>query len=151
MEASANGQVKLLQCKQSIKMKHKLIICCLSLFVFASSCKDEPQIEVKMVTPEEMQSLLEQEDIQLVDVRTEKEYADGYIENSQNIDIKSPTFDEDILKLDKTKPVIVYCKSGGRSAKCTKKLKEAGFIKVYDLDGGLEKWKFSGKEIKTIE
>lgn len=132
-------------------MKHKLIICCLTLITLVMSCKDEPQTEVKMVTPEEMQSLLEQDDIQLVDVRTQQEYENGYIENSQNIDIKSPTFEEDILKLDKTKPVIVYCKSGGRSAKCTKKLKAAGFIKIYDLEGGLEKWKFSGKEIKIIE
>lgn len=151
MEASVNGKVESLQSKQSIKMKHKLIICCLALFAFAMSCKDEPQTEIKMVTPEEMQSLIEQDDIQLVDVRTQQEYENGYIENSQNIDIKSPTFDEDILKLDKTKPVIVYCKSGGRSAKCTKKLKDAGFVKIYDLEGGIEKWKFSGNEIKTIE
>ncbi len=132
-------------------MKHKLIICSLVFVALVMSCKSEPQTEVKMVTPEEMQSLLEQEDVQLVDVRTQQEYANGFIEKSQNIDILSPTFEEDILKLDKSKPVIVYCKSGGRSAKCTKKLKAAGFVKIYDLEGGLEKWKFSGNEIKTIE
>lgn len=147
-----NGQVKWLQCKQSIKMKHKLIICCLLFLALVTSCKDESQTtEIKMVTPEEMQSLLDQEDVQLVDVRTQQEYEKGYIENSQNIDILSPTFEQDILKLDKSKPVIVYCKSGGRSAKCSKKLKAAGFVKIYDLEGGLEKWKFSGKEIQTIE
>lgn len=124
---------------------------CFALFALAYSCKEEPQSEIKMVSPEEMQSLLELEDIQLVDVRTPAEHKSGYIEHAQNIDLTSPTFDEDIVKLDKTKPVVVYCKSGGRSAKCSKKLKEAGFVKIYDLEGGLEKWKFKGLEIKTIE
>ncbi|MCK8480167.1 rhodanese-like domain-containing protein [Psychroserpens algicola] len=132
-------------------MKNKVLMYCFALFALAYSCKEEPQSEIKMVSPEEMQSLLELEDIQLVDVRTPAEHKSGYIEHAQNIDLTSPTFDEDIIKLDKTKPVVVYCKSGGRSAKCSKKLKEAGFVKIYDLEGGLEKWKFKGLEIKTIE
>ncbi len=128
------------------------MMCCLVILALAFSCKEEEeQSEIKMVSSEEMQSLLELEDIQLVDVRTADEYKTGYIEYSQNIDITSPTFDEDIIKLDKNKPVIVYCKSGGRSAKCTKKLKAAGFVKIYDLKGGITQWKFKGNQIKTIQ
>ena len=107
------------------------------------------QSEVKIVTPEEMQTLLELEDVQLVDVRTPDEYKEGYIAHSQNIDFNSPTFDDDITKLDKTKPVILYCKSGSRSAKCSKKLIDAGFVKIYDLDGGISKWKHEGLAIKV--
>nr|WP_321236097.1 rhodanese-like domain-containing protein [uncultured Psychroserpens sp.] len=132
-------------------MKNKLLIYCFALFAFAYSCKEEPQSEIKMVSPEEMQSLLELEDIQLVDVRTAEEHKLGYIEHSQNIDITSPTFEEDIVKLDKSKPVVVYCRSGKRSAKCTEKLKDAGFVKIYDLEGGFEKWKFKGLNVKTLQ
>ncbi|MEH6537656.1 MAG: rhodanese-like domain-containing protein [Psychroserpens sp.] len=132
-------------------MKNKVLIYCFALFALAFSCKQEPQSEVIMVSPEEVKSLIEQDDIQLVDVRTEGEYKNGYIENSQNIDFRSSTFEEDITKLDKTKPVIVYCKSGVRSGKCTKKLKAAGFIKIYDLKGGITQWKFKGNQIKTFE
>ncbi len=114
-----------------------------------ASCTDEKKGEVKIVSPEEMQTLIELEDIQLVDVRTPEEHEEGYIAHSQNIDFNSPTFEEDITKLDKTKPVVLYCKSGGRSAKCAKKLKEAGFVKIYDLDGGISKWKHKGLEIKV--
>ena len=92
------------------------------------------------------------EDVQLVDVRTPEEYNEERIANSQNIDYNSPTFDEDIAKLDKAKPVILYCKGGGRSAKCAKKLKDAGFQKIYDLEGGISKWKHSEKlkiEVKS--
>ncbi|MCB0445389.1 MAG: rhodanese-like domain-containing protein [Gelidibacter sp.] len=131
-------------------MKHFAIILSIALVVFATSCKEAVKGDIEVVTPEEMQSLLELEDVQLVDVRTPEERKEGYIENSQNIDYNSPTFDEDILKLDKTKPVILYCKSGGRSSKCAEKLKDAGFVKIYDLKGGITQWKFEGLKIKTL-
>src|SRR5690554_2481093 len=100
--------------------------------VFLTSCKDKADGEIILVTPEEMQSLMELEEVQLVDVRTVKEREDGFIKNSQNIDWYSPTFESDIENLDKTKPVIIYCRSGKRSAECAEKLIDAGFVKVYD-------------------
>ena len=136
-------------------MKKLYIIACLfvAMSLFAS-CIDSKidNVEVKLVTAEEMQSILELEDVQLVDVRTPKEYEEIRIANSQNIDFSSPTFDEDISRLDKEKPVILYCRGGNRSAKCAKKLKSAGFEKIYDLEGGISKWKHSDKieiEIKS--
>ncbi|SDS01652.1 Rhodanese-related sulfurtransferase [Formosa sp. Hel1_31_208] len=132
-------------------MKNKVLIYCFAIFALAYSCKEKTESEIKIVSPEEMQTLLELEDVQLVDVRTPEEYKTGYIEYSQNIDFLSPTFDDDISQLDKRKPVIVYCKSGMRSAKCSKKLQAAGFVKIYDLDGGITQWKYEGNEIKTID
>lgn len=105
--------------------------------------------DIKLVTPEEMQTLLELEDVQLIDVRTQEEHEEGYIPESQNIDFNSPTFEEDISKLDKSKPVILYCRTGKRSAECSQKLKEAGFVKIYDLEGGFSKWKHDGLDIDS--
>ena len=131
-------------------MKQLLILMCLSLVVSTTSCKNDKQIsgDIQVVSPEEMETLLELEDVQLVDVRTPEEYKEGYIENSQNIDYKSHTFDEDIEKLDKAKPVVLYCRSGKRSARCAKKLKDAGFIKIYDLEGGISRWQHEGLDVK---
>tara|TARA_R110002111_G_scaffold68080_5_gene110667 strand:- start:13402 stop:13812 length:411 start_codon:yes stop_codon:yes gene_type:complete len=129
-------------------MKNIFIICCLFVgIVLSTSCVDgtTDSEDVKLITASEMQSILELEEVQLVDVRTPKEHDEIHIANSQNIDFMSPTFDDDISKLDKKKPVILYCKSGGRSAKCAKKMKDAGFEKIYDLDGGISKWKHSDK------
>ncbi|MBF8148288.1 rhodanese-like domain-containing protein [Winogradskyella sp. F6397] len=129
-------------------MKKVVTICCFLLMVgLCTSCLDKvlSNTEVQLVSADEMESILEQEDVQLIDVRTPKEYEEMHIANSQNIDFMSPTFDEDISKLDKSKPVILYCKSGGRSARCAKKLKDAGFEKIYDLEGGISKWKHSDK------
>lgn len=132
-------------------MKTRILLFALLMFIGVSSCKKEANKgEVKVVSVEEMQSLMELDDIQLVDVRTPGEYQEGYIENFQNIDFLSPTFDEDIAKLDKNKPVILYCKSGGRSASCAKKMVDAGFVKVYDLEGGISKWQHEGYEVETF-
>lgn len=128
-------------------MKRVLILSVVML-TFCLSCKQEQtKSEIQVVSPEEMKELLATEDIQLVDVRTPEEYMEGYIANYQNIDFMSPTFEEDILKLDKEKPVILYCKSGGRSAKCAEKMAEAGFIKIYDLEGGITKWMHDGNDV----
>ncbi|WP_458629106.1 rhodanese-like domain-containing protein [Winogradskyella sp. PC D3.3] len=132
-------------------MKRVFVICCLLLTLGVStSCLNsvETDSEIKLITADEMQSILELEEVQLIDVRTPKEYDGGFIANAQNIDFMSPTFDDDITKLDKNKPVILYCKSGGRSAKCAKKMKDAGFKKIYDLQGGISKWQHAN-DIKT--
>ena len=126
-------------------MKNSAIIFGMVFFLATLSCINEEK--AVMVTPEEMQTILHSEDVQLIDVRTPEEYSDGHIENSQNIDFKSPTFGEDILVLDKSKPVIVYCKSGKRSGNSSKILMKAGFAKVYDLEGGILEWKEKGLEV----
>jgi thioredoxin len=81
---------------------------------------------------------------QILDVRTPEEYATGHIENSDNVNWLSESFVLRTDKYDKTKPVFVYCKSGGRSIKASEKLAELGFTTVYNLDGGMLKWDAAG-------
>lgn len=79
--------------------------------------------------------------VQLVDVRTPKEHNDGAIPNSVNIDFYKDDFSDLMNKsLDKSKPVYVYCKSGGRSGKTCNKLVNEGFTQIYDLQGGYTAW-----------
>ncbi|GGI56950.1 rhodanese-like domain-containing protein [Winogradskyella haliclonae] len=133
-------------------MKRLLSITLLSfILLLSTSCVDKKadSTDVKLVTAEEMKKIIELEDVQLVDVRTPSEFDEIHIESAQNIDFRSPTFEEDITKLDKSKPVLLYCKSGKRSAKCARKLKEAGFEKIYELEGGISKWQYS--EVLAIE
>jgi len=133
-------------------MKQSLYIL-IALLTFSYSCKEKETTTttstIEVITPQEMQQISQMEGVQLVDVRTPEEYSEGYIEGFQNIDFFSNTFSQDIEKLDKSKPVIVYCKSGNRSAKSAKKMQEAGFYKIYDLEGGITKWKLEGFEVKT--
>ena len=76
----------------------------------------------------------------IIDVRTEDEYNGGHIENALNIDWNGNDFDAQLTSLDKTKPLLVYCLSGGRSKKAAAKLNELGFKEVLELDGGYLAW-----------
>ena len=79
--------------------------------------------------------------VQLVDVRTANEYKGGHIKNALNVDFFSATnFRNAFEKMDKDKPVYLYCRSGARSQKAARKLVDMGFTKIYDLKGGYSRW-----------
>jgi rhodanese-related sulfurtransferase len=82
----------------------------------------------------------------ILDVRTPAEVAEGTIANATVIDFNGADFSEQIKSLDKTKPVYVYCKAGGRSGKASEMLASLGY-EVYDLDGGMDAWKAAGKSV----
>ena len=129
----------------------RLIVIIKSLIISTTlfNCNANIKEGAKVVSAEDMQTLLQLENVQLIDVRTPKEFNGDHIENAQNINFLSSTFSENIKKLDKEKPVIVYCRSGKRSAKSVKKLFEAGFTEIYDLEGGIIKWKQEGFKVKV--
>ena len=113
------------------------------------NCKKNQSEAIELITPAEMKEISEIEGIQLVDVRTPAEYKEGHLPNALNIDFFDPNFEVNIQKLDKTKPVIVYCQRGRSSAKCASQLIANGFVKIYDLDRGFSKWKSSGFEVEN--
>lgn len=82
---------------------------------------------------------------QILDVRTPEEFISGHIDNAKNINWLGNAFVSDAEKLDKTKPVFVYCKSGARSQKAAEKLNTLGFKNIYQLDGGMLKWDADGR------
>lgn len=80
-------------------------------------------------------------DVQLVDVRTPREYELGHIDGAINYNVKdSLTFLKQISVLNKKKPVYLYCKMGGRSNKAAQILKEKGFLTIFDYSGGYDDW-----------
>ena len=100
----------------------------------------------KTIPPVEFQEKIKSADVQLIDVRSEGEFADGGISGATNINWNGGNFEQRVASLDKSKPVMVYCLSGGRSASAARKLNELGFKEVYNLDGGIVRWR---SEIKA--
>lgn len=100
--------------------------------------------EYREVTSTELASLLESTEVQLVDVRTPEEVSFGIIEGAIHVDFYDQAFQDKIQKLDKDKPVVVYCAVGGRSAKAGMQLKELGFKEIYDLQSGIRGWQQAG-------
>ena len=81
----------------------------------------------------------------LVDVRSADEFRDGYIPGAINIAVHE--ISAKLNKIPKDKPVVVYCRSGSRSAHAAQSLMAAGYGEVYDL-GGLFEWARQGLPIK---
>jgi rhodanese-related sulfurtransferase len=99
------------------------------------------------LSPDEFEQKIAQASVQLIDVRTPEEYAAGHIGTAVNINFYHPEFKEKMDKLDKNKPVAVYCAAGGRSGKASNTLKGMGFKTIYDLAGGVGAWQAKGKNL----
>jgi rhodanese-related sulfurtransferase len=95
---------------------------------------------IKNITPTDASKLIEKykddPNFIIIDVRTPNEFSDEHIENAKNIDFLSTDFEKQLEKMDKEKKCIVYCASGHRGAKAMKKMKNLGFMEVYNIEGG---------------
>ena len=92
---------------------------------------------------EEAHSLLqEREDIVLIDVREEPEYLTGHAVDAQLLPVDEITEEtaSDLIP-DKDSPVMVYCRTGRRSARAAKMLEALGYVEIYDM-GGLVGWPY---------
>ena len=109
-------------------MKSKLFSLALLSFLFigcqGQSSKSIQTIDVKSFA----EKLKTTENPQLLDVRTPEEYSTEHIGNAANVNWNSDDFVAKASKYDKSKPVFVYCKVGGRSAQAADKLAEMDFI-----------------------
>lgn len=118
----------------------------LAMLTFIAACSSSSnnvygQVINKKVEKAEFAKLMKKSGVQLIDVRTSREFSNGFIAGAKNIDYNGDSFEKQIKKLDKNKPVLVYCAAGGRSENAAELLKEWGFKEVYDLIGGYNSWK----------
>ena len=112
------------------------------LFILLATFSLTSVIAQTKVTAEDAYKVLKKKpkNVQLLDVRTDKEYESKHIKNSIQVDWNNPTvFESTTSKLNKKKPVYVYCLSGGRSTKAAKVLAEKGYD-VREIEGGIMKW-----------
>ena len=86
-------------------------------------------------------------DFILVDVRTTEEYESGHIQDAVNFDFYSESFQNDILTLDKSSSIILYCRTQNRSTKTANYLKENGYKEITVLAGGITSWVKNGNDL----
>jgi len=99
------------------------------------------------VSVDEFSKLIKQKDVQILDVRTPEEYAEGHIKGALLANYNGETFKEDALKvLDKSKKVAIYCRSGRRSALAAEILSKEGFT-LYNLETGVIGWTKDNKPL----
>ncbi|MCB2427331.1 rhodanese-like domain-containing protein [Methylophaga pinxianii] len=96
---------------------------------------------IQQISVSQAQQMLEEDSIAL-DVRESEELGTGQIADARHIPrgILEFTIESHPDFKDKTRPIVVYCKSGGRSALATATLQQLGYTNVYSLIGGYDAW-----------
>jgi len=113
----------------------------LMLIIFLFISCESNKGEFLLLEYKSYKSHIENNSVQLFDVRTPEEFNLGHIKGAVNVDYKNEEiFYRSFEKLDKSKPVYLYCRSGNRSKKSADILIEIGFSRVYDLKGGFIEW-----------
>ncbi|RNI10010.1 rhodanese-like domain-containing protein [Methanohalophilus halophilus] len=93
--------------------------------------------------------MLDTEDIFLLDVRTQSEFDEGHIKYANLIGVTQLSSRLDEVPSNET--ILVYCKSGVRSASASNTLVGAGYTDVYNMDGGITAWKAAGYPVVTYD
>ena len=127
-------------------MNIKILFSFLALLAF-SSCSDAQKTtdnstgtKIVRASLSEFKSRMQEDNTQLLDVRTDDEYNAGHIADAKQIDYFSADFKDQIAQLDKQKPVLIYCASGNRSSKAIDVMKTMGFTEIVELQGGYNAW-----------
>ena len=92
-------------------------------------------------TPHQVAELLRQDAIQLIDVRQSHEHEAGRIEGGRLIELGS--LGAEATSIDPSRPVVFYCRSGGRSAMAAQLFSQAGY-RAHNMSGGLMAWAQAG-------
>ena len=108
-----------------------------SLLVFS---QENTQV-YEVLSYDDFKNQINNDNVLLFDVRTMDEFNSGHLKGSINIDFyEEKLFDKFFKKVNKSKPIYIYCRSGNRSKKSSEKLKKLGFVKIFDLEGGYKNW-----------
>jgi thioredoxin len=126
----------------------KKILNSIVLVLIVSSCSMNGQ-KYKTLSVADFSKKLQEPNVQIIDVRTPEEYAQKHLKDAVNINFNGDDFVDLVAKLDKSKPILVYCLSGGRSAKAAALISKKGATDVYNLDGGLLAWTAAGQPVEA--
>ena len=110
------------------------------------SCQIFESTEISVISDAQFIEIQDTDYI-LVDVRTTEEYELGHIQDALNFDYYSESFQNDILTLDKSSSIVLYCRTQNRSTKTANYLKENGYKEIAVLEGGITSWVKNGNDL----
>lgn len=102
----------------------------------------EAKTKVRCIDIPEAKALIKAGDITLLDVREKIEHDAGHIEGSEHISrgVLEMRIENNPAFKDRGAAILVYCKSGGRSALAAATLQDMGYANTYSLEGGFDAW-----------
>lgn len=108
------------------------IIILFILVIFITNIGSSKKSAINTPKVSSISDIVQDENIVLIDVRTEEEYDSGHIPRAINIPY---TEIENKVDYDKDKPIAVYCRTGKRSKEAALTLEKMGYTKIYDIGG----------------
>jgi len=150
---------ELLLNKQNLVYFASFLVLLIAVMIFASRSGDSPA-GIQNVTVEEAKKMVGKEDVFVLDVRTPSEFNSSHIEGATLIPVKnsggsnlSPDqlLEARINEIPEDKKILVYCRSGSRSASASQILVKAGYSQVYDMQGGITAWTGAGYPVVSSE
>jgi len=102
----------------------------------------------KNISVEEARHLMKEKDVVVLDVRLKEDWDREKIRGALNIFFGEYDFDEQVDELSRDNTYIVYCQVGIGSLKAISVMEDLGFDSLYNMSGGIKKWKEMGYEVK---
>jgi rhodanese-related sulfurtransferase len=93
------------------------------------------------IKQDEAKRMMDEEEVIILDVRTETEFSKGHIKNAVSLPVDNVNRDANSILPNKDAKILVYCRSGNRSKVGSMELIKLGYSNVYDF-GGISKWKY---------
>lgn len=129
-----------------------ILILIIGLAIFSQISKDRTVSSLQLkynyqqLLPEEANVFIHNNpDIVILDVRSQKDYDRGHLNNALFIPIKD--LKDHLGELDPNDAYLVYCDNGKDSLKASKLMAESGFPRVFSLIGGYRKWPYDIKKV----
>ena len=117
---------------------HRFLFLTGLLFIVSLAAGQDEQ--VNQLHSSSLHSVLENDRVTLIDVRTRSEFANGHIEDAGQLNYYALDFKKKLLLLPKDKPVYLYCNTGYRSQRAAEILLKNGYENIYNLERGIMEW-----------
>lgn len=132
---------------------YRLLVFCVGTVLTLSGCEKLPSggsgkaaaataHKVEPISPARLSARIAMGEIQLIDVRTAKEFAQGHIAGAINVPVES--FDPKLLPVAPGKETVLYCRSGRRSGLAGEMMLRGGADQARHLVGGIDAWRAAG-------
>lgn len=106
-----------------------------------SEATQQAETDYRVLSVADYKKEMQDSNVLIVDVRTPQEYGNGHIEGAINVNVLDTNFPAEVkAKVEMGKQVMIYCRSGKRSARASRIMKDLGYPVIYDLKGGYLAW-----------
>lgn len=106
-----------------------------------SEVTQQAETDYRVLSVADYKKEMQDSNVLIVDVRTPQEYGNGHIEGAINVNVLDTNFPAEVkAKVEMGKQVMIYCRSGKRSARASRIMKDLGYPVIYDLKGGYLAW-----------